>query len=487
MSKNGAKKTDHHYNIHPGLLDNLIELDLIDLDPENTRMGHDVLGIAQSLSDRKIGQRIPVILRPNPDDEKRYILEAGEGRVKAARLLGWTHIAGLVCEDDEQTAKAFAIADNLLGDKSQFNNDLLMAQLEDMGNPTEVVPGVTDEWLEAVLAETSKKKAKGSRNERDGGLFDKFLIPPFSILDSGQGYWQDRKRQWKSLGIDGGAGRETAKASGSWGREGLHNIDKYRDDGGQVLDSDGHAFSFFDPVLCEIAMTWFAPKGGLVCDPFAGGPTAGIVAGVLGYEFMGVDIRQEQVEANREIMQALKESNKLEFPFDPLWVTGDSAYLVDVLKEAKVDGGVDLLFSCPPYFDLEVYSDLDQDLSTATTYTEFIGEYHGVIAQGVEALDPNRFAVFVVGDIRDEHGMYHNFVSDTIDGFERAGARLYNEAILVTVAGSLPMRVGRYFARSRKLGKRHQNVLVFVKGDPVEAVKHMGPVEIWQPKESELI
>lgn len=472
---------EHHYNIHESLLEFLIELDLIDFDKKNARTAHDIIGIAESLSNRKIKQRIPIVLRPGADDNGRYTLEAGEGRVKAARLLGWTHIAGIVCHDDDETAQAFALADNILGDKSRFDNDILMAQFEDMDDPTQV-PGVTDEWLEQVLKE-SGGKLNGSSGGRqgDGALFDKFLIPPFSVLDSRQGYWQDRKRKWKSLGIDGGAGRASAKSSGSWGREQLHNIDKYRKDGGKVVDSEGHAFSFFDPVLCELAMTWFAPTGGRVCDPFAGGPTAGIVAGVLGHEFYGVEVRQEQVEVNRQVEQALRDGNGLEIPFVPQWLNGDSAYLTDVLAGAGVEDGVDLIFSCPPYYNLEVYSDLDQDLSTAATYRDFIGEYQGVIAQSVEALKMNRFAVFVVGDLRGSDGMYCNFVSDTIDAFERAGARLYNEAILVTVAGSLPMRVGRYFANSRKLGKCHQNVLVFVKGDAVDAAAAAGPVEVWQP------
>ena len=43
---------------------------------------------------------------------------------------------------------------------------------------------------------------------------------------------------------------------------------------------------------------------------------------------------------------------------------------------------------------------------------------------------------------------------------------LYNEMILVNAIGSLPIRAGKYFNASRKIGKTHQNVLVFYKGDP---------------------
>ena len=82
----------------------------------------------------------------------------------------------------------------------------------------------------------------------------------------------------------------------------------------------------------------------------------------------------------------------------------------------------------------------------------------------------------MVGDIRDTQGLYRGFVSDTIAAFRDAGAGLYNEAILVTQAGSLPIRVGKGFEISRKLGKTHQHVLVFVKGDPKRATAACGAV-----------
>ena len=83
----------------------------------------------------------------------------------------------------------------------------------------------------------------------------------------------------------------------------------------------------------------------------------------------------------------------------------------------------------------------------------------------------------MVGDVRDRQGFYRNFPGHTIEAFEAAGLRLYNEAILVTAVGSLPIRAGKQFAATRKLGKTHQNCLVFVKGDPRKATEAIGEVE----------
>ncbi len=149
------------------------------------------------------------------------------------------------------------------------------------------------------------------------------------------------------------------------------------------------------------------------------------------------------------------------------WVHGDS---IDKLKGAPL---ADFVFSCPPYGDLEVYSDDPRDLSTMEYHT-FIPNYKRIIMRACARLKENRFACFVVGDFRDKKtGNYRNFVSDTIAGFLEQGLHLYNEAILVTAVGSLPIRINKQFEAGRKMGKTHQNILVFVKGDGKKATKNL--------------
>ena len=236
-------------------------------------------------------------------------------------------------------------------------------------------------------------------------------------------------------------------------------------DGGMSSGQSGT--SIFDPVLCELAYRWFSPPGGLVLDPFAGGSVRGIVAAKCGREYVGVDLRPEQLAANRAQARRICGEG-----IAPAWRCGDSAVVIPALEIAA-----DFVFSCPPYGDLEVYSENPLDLSTMGRGA-FLSAYRSIIAAAIGKLKPDRFACFVVGDYRDKRGFYCNFVSETINAFESAGARLYNEAILVTAAGSLPIRAGKQFASTRKLGKTHQNVLVFCKGDPKRATAVCGTVEL---------
>lgn len=409
--------------------------------------------------------------------------------------------------------------------------------------------------------------------------------------------------------------------------------------------------SIFDPVLCELVYRWFSPSGAKVLDPFAGGSVRGIVAGHLGREYIGVELRPEQVEANRiqaeqlfgrasdepvevrvsgkwlrhcfacsveyirqachgrccegsdrvlvsllpeeeqrqkalghqtvdgllqpdegtglcphktpdglcalhgtedkpfgciaspftlnkgdmliirnryarmkchgkgdpaykvfadslrlifgdveaeRIAQAaasgadqidavmprsshqalhyldgLKHGERTTRMVTPRWLVGDA---VDVLDLAP--GDYDLLFSCPPYYDLEVYSDLPGELSALASYSEFLEVYRTIIERAVSLLKDDRFACFVVGSLRDADGHELCLPCDTIRAFEDAGLRLFNSAVLVTAVGSLPVRVIRYFGLGRKLGRTHQHVLIFVKGDWRKAVEACGEIDV---------
>ena len=113
---------------------------------------------------------------------------------------------------------------------------------------------------------------------------------------------------------------------------------------------------------------------------------------------------------------------------------------------------MDLLFSCPPYFDLEHYSDLPNDASNAPTYEAFIQILENAFAGALQCIR-NR-----------KTGFYYDFVGDIKRIFHKHGAGLYNELILIESGASTALRAGKYM-EMRKIAKNHQNVLVFYKGE----------------------
>lgn len=280
----------------------------------------------------------------------------------------------------------------------------------------------------------------GETINRDVLMRERFIEPPFSILDTKGGAWQARKKKWRALGIESHLGREGVVVinnsfdGAKYGRDAMPEV------------------SIFDPALCEVIYNWFCPLGGRILDPFAGGSVRGIVAAYLGFKYTGIDIRPEQVESNREQAREILPINQ-----QPLWYVGDSNVVLDTLPAAYFD----MVFTCPPYADLEVYSDLPGDISNMA-YPEFLTAYESIIAKSCSKLKPGGFACFVVGEVRDKNGNYIGFVPDTIRAFQRAGMAYYNEAILLNAVASASMRAAGNM-KSQKLVKIHQNVLVFKK------------------------
>ena len=297
----------------------------------------------------------------------------------------------------------------------------------------------------------------------------KFIMPPFSILDARSGEWQERKRAWLAMGIESEIGRhgkvnnigdretwdesiKDSKAVGSL----YTTFNEYDEEKGKSGNRGDPGTSVFDPVLCELVYRWFCPPRGQVVDPFAGGSVRGIVASCLGMKYWGCDLSKNQIEANE------KQAEEITHDHRPYWVCGDS---MDELDRAPQS---DLIFSCPPYGDLEKYSDDPRDLSNMEWHT-FCAAYRRIILRTVKKMKDNSFACFVVGDFRDIKGFYRNFPMLTTIAFEEQKVHLYNEAILVTSVGTACLRVTKQFNAGRKLCKTHQNVLVFCKGDPREA------------------
>ena len=273
-------------------------------------------------------------------------------------------------------------------------------------------------------------------------MLEKFNITPFSILDTRSKDWQQRKRWWiNKYNIQSELGREDTKSSVSlW---------------------NDNSVSVFDATLCEVIYNWYLPEsGGSILDPFAGGSVRGIVASELGHDYTGIDLSKSQIEANK--LQSTK----------PKWIQGDSDKELDVIEDQY-----DLIFTCPPYHDLEIYTDHEDDLSNMD-YHSFIKKYSSIISKSFDKLKDNRFMVIVVSEIREQSktrdykiGKYKGFVSGTIDAAERAGFHFYNDIILYNSNLNASRISKTYFDRNRKVASVHQNVLVFIKGNPDLAVE----------------
>ena len=395
---------------------------------------------------------------------------AGHGRLLAAQELGMTEVPCVYVEGlTEAQRRAYVLADNRLTELGEWDMEIVteeLAQLEDMGFDVSLVGFEREnETGEAAAAERAITS-----------LRDRFVVSPFSIFDTRTAWWMDRKRAWKAIGLRSELGRG---ADGDATQDGLTYAKSHQPPAlyrlkNEFEDAVGHTVtwdeffeacpnakpmsntSIFDPVITEVAVRWYSKAGDRIIDPFAGGSVRGAVSALLGRHYTGVDLSERQIKANRENWAEIKKDPVAgEEVVEPTWICGDSMNI-----KGLAPGAYDLLLTCPPYADLEVYSDDVRDISNMN-YEDFRKAYCAIIKNAVSLLKDNAFAVVVVGDVRDRKGNYRNFVGLTIDAFEQAGMTYYNEGILITSTGAVSTVVARQFSSTRKIGKVHQNVLIF--------------------------
>lgn len=221
-----------------------------------------------------------------------------------------------------------------------------------------------------------------------------------------------------------------------------------------VLRKDGiytGTYSVFPIPLMEFIIIRYGGEiGNKILDPFAGGPPRAIAASLMGMKYHGVDVRQEQIDENMRTIKNMELENIV-------YYHDDARYL------ASVPNDFDVAITCPPYGQVEIYSDDPQDLSTMESYSEFNAAMLLSAYAQFERLKPGAFSCIVVGNFRDKKtGELIDFRGHTVENFKEVGFIFWEDVILSRNFGSAASRAANAW-RGQKLVRRHEHLLVFRK------------------------
>lgn len=128
---------------------------------------------------------VPVIVLDHLSDAQRRALVIADNRI--AENAGW----------DEQLLRAELATLR----EENFELDLLGFAEVELGNLLDAIN------VDTSAAETQPGSQAGEANPPSQTLAERFGIPPFSVLNAREGWWQDRKRAWIDLGIRSELGR----------------------------------------------------------------------------------------------------------------------------------------------------------------------------------------------------------------------------------------------------------------------------------------
>lgn len=223
---------------------------------------------------------------------------------------------------------------------------------------------------------------------------------------------------------------------------------KFRKDHNSIYTG---TYSVFPAPLIEwIYLRYGGIPGARVLDAFAGGPPRAVVSSIMGLHYTGFEIRQEQITENQKMLKELDLSN-----VD--YVLGDGRFLEGEFEP------FDIALTCPPYYDLEQYSELPNDLSNMGSYAEFNAGMALCAIAHERLMKPNAFVCIVVGPFRDKKtSELVDFRAHTVENFREAGFIFWQEIILSKNFASAAKRATNAW-KGLKLVPRHEYLLIFRK------------------------
>lgn len=147
---------------------------------------------------------------------------AGHGRLLAALELAeaaipiphnediWAGPAVDVSYLSPAQRRAYILADNRLAEEATWDDALLQIELSDldMSGFDLTLTGFDSDEITRLLTEPQGGPGEEEGNKTGTGtLAARFGVPPFTVLNAREGWWQDRKRAWLALGIRSEVGR----------------------------------------------------------------------------------------------------------------------------------------------------------------------------------------------------------------------------------------------------------------------------------------
>lgn len=290
----------------------------------------------------------------------------------------------------------------------------------------------------------SDKRDKGAGAEalHEASQLKNFISANEKYGDWPRTLWVVKDSSDKSLKREVG---DTGKArEGSFPASGL-----YKGEQGKGLD--GATTSIFPPRVASNILAMYAPPWpeARVYDPFAGGGTRALVAAEAGLDYLGVEIRKEEVEH----LEALAERHGI---VDRVSIIhGDSRK-----RNGIPDNSRNFLYTCPPYWNLEQYDGGPGDISMMD-YEEFVEALGGIIKNSARILEPGSIAAWVVGLHRKPDGELVCMQDDIRRLHREAGFWVKEEVIIHRDNPIALRRVGNFERGHGHLIRVHEYCLIF--------------------------
>lgn len=210
--------------------------------------------------------------------------------------------------------------------------------------------------------------------------------------------------------------------------------------------------SIFNPIVAFLIFNIYGPKSGVVYDPFAGGGTRAIIANKFGLEYVGVELRPQEIDLVNDRLERNGVNQGVAI------LQGDSRKVPQIKTNSA-----DFLITCPPYYNTEVYNGGHADLSMCNSYSDFLSGIDGVVKETKRILKPGALSCWVVGLSRGHDSNLPLMpLNHDIGAIHRSnGFELKEEVILMHKNNSAVRRVAMFEHKNKLLIRTHEYLLIF--------------------------
>ena len=174
-----------------------------------------------------------------------------------------------------------------------------------------------------------------------------------------------------------------------------------------IKSGRGSFLSKFNSEYAKRIIEMWSKEDDVIVDPFAGRSSRPLVSTLMGRNYVGFDVINDNLIEAKEQYETLGKERKL----GKLSLINASSETID---NHLPDDVADMIMTCPPYFNIEKYDSADGQLTDIKKYEDFLRIYKTILEKSIKILKPGCFFVVVLANFRID-GKLYDFCGDTKD------------------------------------------------------------------------
>jgi len=216
--------------------------------------------------------------------------------------------------------------------------------------------------------------------------------------------------------------------------------------------------SMFPPFLAKFIVQFYSDEGDTVLDPCAGHTAAMEISYNLGRNYIGYDVNEKFMDFNRKVREKLLTKNT-GFLENDCTIT---LHLKSSTQMLEKDNTIDMIYTSPPYWNLEYYGDSPEQLGWGKTYEEFLLGLSKILHECKRVLKPEKYCIINVNDFR-KNGKFYPYHSDVIGLGKCVGFEMHDIGIVKWNATPIASAFLQQVDRIKVLPKGHEYLIIFKK------------------------